>query len=218
MRAARSVTLGLKRMASAARAGRVENGGPEGGPNAGAGVAPGPAVAAWHRGRIATGGGEARARRPAAADPGTDGPTPIRKGETPFSSLLLLSSSGNFSRRPSPPTDSLGAEAAALEARTPTDPATRALALTSAPRSPHDASLRAAGGLFRDAGPSFVRPSRHFPPQPPQLVPRMDASFLSHKISVYRTSTIRDLTDPKPGWSWLWFRGVVPEPFVSVLR
>ena len=115
-----------------------------------------------------------------------------------------------------PPRGCLGAEAAALEARTPTNPATRALALTSAPRSPHDASLRAAGGLFGDAGPSFVRPSRYF--QPPHRVRRMDASFLSHKISVYRTSIIRDLTDAKSGWSWLWFRGVVPEPFVSVLR
>jgi hypothetical protein len=173
-------------------------------------------VAAWHRGpsdrrRGSEGtqaGRDRRRNRRANANP---------QGENPFSSLLLLlSSSGNFSRRPSPPRGLMGAEAAALEARTPTNPATRALALTSAPRSPHDASLRAAGGLFRDAGPSFVRPSRHFPP--PHPVPRMDASFLSHKISVYRTSIIRDLTDPKSGWSWLWFRGVVPEPFVSVLR
>ena len=174
-------------------------------------------MAAWHQGRIRDRRRERRghAGRPRPT-PEQTGQRQSERGKTPFSSLLLLSSSGNFSRRPSPPTEPLGAEAAALEARTPTNPATRALALTSAPRSPHDASLRAAGGLFGDAGPSFVRPSRHFPP--PQLVPRMDASFLSHKISVYRTSTIRDLTDPKPGWSWLWFRGVVPEPFVSVLR
>src|SRR5512135_3865670 len=71
----------------------------------------------------------------------------------------------------------MGAQAAALEARTPTHPATRALALPSAPRSPHDASLRAACGLLGDAGPSSRQPSRLFPPQPSSPVPRVDAAF-----------------------------------------
>ena len=75
--------------------------------NAGVSVAPGPG-----RGRVASrpdpAERKAKARRPAAADAGTDGPTPIRRGKTPSSSLLLLSSSGNFSRRPSPPVDPWG--------------------------------------------------------------------------------------------------------------
>src|SRR5512135_3119920 len=47
----------------------------------------------------------------------------------------------------------LGAQAAARRAGCPTDSATMSVALTSAPRSPPDASLRVAGGLLGDAGP-----------------------------------------------------------------
>ena len=137
--------------------------GPEGGPNAGGGVAgQGP----WPRGIEAeAGGGGSRGHAEGHGRRRTGGPTPRPKGGRPFSPLLTprrLTLRGGRA----PPQNHGGAGRRA-EAGRPTDSATMSVALTSAPRSPHEReSSSGRAGCSGTPGHRLVRPSRFFAPRP----------------------------------------------------